>query len=282
MPFRPDLDLTEIVSDYAEWLDGTKAIESAIPSSDTSFIPETVVRQRVRLIHNGPITCSSSTALDIPNRIVWDVNGWYAMLGADTHADRSGLREAYVTNRCWESDYATYVLQQLLDPEVRREYDAMPLGSQYMADEFVQRSLKAMIREKAARLAHDTNTAPDVEAVADEMGYKVVDTPPEFHGAVGPSDYVDLWSWSYFLDDVVCHDYDRLAKWQSMLVSALSEVGATLQFAVGFASQKNDEPQGFTRIEQTSIMVAYLGALTEPSPALAQRVAETLSTEETP
>lgn len=284
MPFRPDVDLTGFIADYEPWLDGTRMIEQAPSSAEPPVIPQRAVRKGVVLVHNGPVVCSSSTALDIPNRVIWDVNGWYAMLGADPHSDRKGLREAYITNRCWESDYATYVLQQLSIPEVRREYDAMPLGSRYLADEFVQRALKAKIREEAARRARETNTAADVDAVADEMGYEVVrdDTPREIPGSVGGADYGDLWAWSYFLDDVECHDWDRLAEWQTMLITALSEAGATLRFAVGFTSQKNDEPQGFTRIEEASIMVAYLGSLTDPSRALAGQVAENLITQNTP
>lgn len=284
MPFRPDVDLTGFIGDYEPWLDGTRQIEQA-PSGNAPLIPETVVRPRVRLIHNGPITCSSSTVVDIPNRIVWDVNGWYAMLGADTRADRKALREAYISNRCWESVYATYVLQQLCIPEVRREYDAMPLGSQYLPDKFVQEMLKRKVQEEAARRARESGDPVDASAVSEvlgEMGYAMV-PQGEAPSAAVPLDYadLDLWMWSYFLDDVVCHDYDRLAEWQEMVITALSEAGATLHFAVGFASQKNAAPQGFTRIEEASIMVAYLGAQTQPSRALAEKVAENLITQHT-
>lgn len=290
MPFRPDLDLSDFIEDYEPWFDGTKQIEQ-VPSTAPS-IPQTPISKTTRVVHNGALLASSCTALDIPNRIVWDVNGWYAMLGADTHADRKALREAYIANQCWRSDYATYVFQQLLDPEVRAAYDAMPLGRQFMADKFVQAAIHQAAHTEAAKRARATGVGVTRDAYAqvlDEMGYLMPDEDepdpdaPELvrHTSTHVFDDED-WRWSYYLNEVDCHDVVRLRDWQSMLITALSEVGETVHFAVGFTAQKNSESKGFTKIEGTATMVAYLGALTQPSPALAEKVAKNLLITNTP
>jgi hypothetical protein len=171
------------------------------------------------------------------------------------------------------------VLQQLLDAEFREEYDRQQLGSYYI-DKFIAYDLKIKAMKEAIKRSLVTGEV-DADAVMDEMGYKIVKhaegdepadkTPPVYVPEREP------WDWGYFLHKVSCYDTDRLRTWQQMLICALSEVGVTMQFAVGFSSQSDTQPKAWTQTEEASIMVAYLGATTTPTPELARQIAHKIT-----
>lgn len=269
--FRAPLDLTDVLSDYTEWfgeIEGyVSAKKAALPSiSSIDLTP------KVSYVPGLARTCSSCTDLDVSPRIIWDVNGYYRDFGVDPRATRKELREAYHRIGAEHSAYLTYVFKQLIDPDVRRAYDCMPLGEVYV-DEYVSNALKDRARAEALRRnggrpMEQGDIKSRTEEVMAEMGYDLVD-----EGSVGPHPYSDHmvgdWGWGYYLDDVICHDEAALAKWQQMLVSVLSSRGDTKRFAVGFTRQDDTRPKSFTRTEADGIMVFYLGALTEPTAILA-------------
>lgn len=280
--FRAPLDLSEFIEDYADWFDGTGQVEQKIGNNTTLNFEQPVTAETTKVMF-GPLTCSTSTVLDIPNRIIWDCNGYYRALGVDPRATRAQLREAYHEADGGNSDYLTYVLQQLLDAETRRIYDGLPLG-EFLIDKFINYALKqAAIKEAIRRSLIDGQPA-DAVKVMDEMGYKVVQHPedekdrPPAVGGHRQTDLDDEWRYSYFLHKVRCYDTEILRDWQHMVISALSEVGVTMQIAVGFTSQNDTTPKAWTRTEEASIMVAYLGATTKPTPELARQIAKTITT----
>jgi len=75
----------------------------------------------------GQMAASWSLDLDLVNRVIWDVNGYYRELGVDPHAPRETLREAYRA-RGRHDDRLTYIAKVLLNRETRREYDALQIG----------------------------------------------------------------------------------------------------------------------------------------------------------
>lgn len=277
MPFRPDLDLGDFIEDYSAWFDGTGEEVQRV-DTNTTYNFELPVTAEVSKVMFGPLTCSSCTDLDISPRIIWDVNGYYAALGVDPRATRAQLREAFHAVNGGESEYLTWVLQQLLDPDFRREYDMRGLGD-YLIDKFIALALKKAALQEAIRRSLKTGEV-DAEKVMDEMGYKIVhheaDEPPAVTGK--PQSIDDEWRWSYFLHKVRCYDTDTLRQWQQMLVTALSEAGVRMQFAVGFTEQSVGlDTKTLTRAEEaSSIVVAYLGALTKPTPTLAREIVPAL------
>lgn len=274
MGFRPDLDLTDIIEDYQGWLDGL----GEVVQKHAEYKPvETVLTPTLTKGGFGPIEATSCTALTVSPLVIWDVNGYYRSLGVHSRATRAELRIAFHEVDGGNSEYLTYVLQQLLDPEVRAEYDRLPLG-ELLIDKFVSAAIKRSAYEEAKRRAGGTAFAEaDVQKVMGERGFDLAPEKPE--PTVRGDSYsepVDEWRWSYYMDRVVCHDVERLALWQSMLITSLSSLGVVRRFAVGFTEQHDTSTKSFTRTENGGIVVAYLGALTQPTQVLADALANTI------
>lgn len=264
---RPDLDLSEIISAYQEWLDGGDPTTAGyhfdytgqkIASDAADWdVPRKAHPMSVDdpiLFGNGPATCSTSTALARALEICWDVNGYYRSLGVHWKATRKELRLAYQRINGQESRYLTYVLKQLLNEEKRATYDRMPLGEQFLDDKYVQEALKRMAAKKAQERSEQgvPTTASDV---LDEMGYDLhldpqggEDSPEEVldddrskrSNVSDPGSTLDSWAFSYYLwrsADIAEHA--RLARWQELLVSAMSRKGVVIQLAVGIFGKQD-------------------------------------------
>lgn len=131
---------------------------------------------------SGELVCSSSQELETWPSIVWDVNGYYWALGVDFRATRRQLADAYREKGGENDSYLTYVFSQLLNPEVRRRYDARPLGSVFW-DKYVD----AKVRSRAHRLALRLDV--DADQILKQWGYEEKD---ELAGQDGHSLQVDI------------------------------------------------------------------------------------------
>jgi hypothetical protein len=197
----------------------------------------------------GPLTCSSSTALQPFPTFCWDVNGYYRSLGVHWRASRRQLREAYQRAGGQRSAYLTYVLKQLLDPAVRRAYDACPPGEEFL-DDYVSDALrKEASCEAGRRTAAGTPTTGD--QVLDERGFEAA--PPvrsdeplarsdESSDQALDSDHSEwsddqarktAWGFSYYLWRTWTDQGVDLRRWQELLVQALSSLNCRISFAVG-------------------------------------------------
>lgn len=247
-----------------------------------------VTEQRPRLVGDGPAECSSCTELSVLPYIVWDVNRYYAELGVFPWATRRELREAYQAKRGQDNARLTYVIKQLLDPVVRREYDSMPYGSVYM-DRYVQEALKRqMLDTKSDRMQalHDLGVdldSVDGEAIERdiyaEMGLMVEpeDTPLEMvdSGASEAQDGprpADPFLYAYYLYKVAFpgrETVSRLSEWQRFLVSALAREGINITFAVGL----HGDPHPCVYAEVGYRKVFFLSDRQVPTEELAARAA---------
>jgi hypothetical protein len=279
MGFQPDLDVSDFIDDYAAWFDGTGEVEQRVDTNATMNFEQPITAETTKVTF-GPTTCSSCTDLDISPRIIWDNNYYYRSLGVDPRATKAQLREAFHAVNGGESEFLTYVLQQLLNPETRRMYDCLPLGEP-LIDKFMSLAIKKAALQEAIRRSLQDGEPADAMKIMDEMGYKVVQHPADEPHSVGRpgQTFADEWLYSYYLHKVRCYDTGILRDWQHLLVSALSEAGVTMQFAVGFTSQGDTQAKAFTRTEEASIVVAYLGATTKPTRELASQIARTLTTQ---
>jgi hypothetical protein len=238
--FRTPVDLKKILRDY-EAFGGPRLKRPPNASPDmfsvlTHDVQPEVADEPLKSGY-GPSWCSTETALDIDPRWCWDVNGYYRALGVHWRASRRELMVAY-RNQAGDKDvWRTYVFKQLLNDDIRREYDRAPLGEPYL-DEFVQESLKRKAHAEAYRRTRNGNETHR-DQVLDEWGLAAhsehevapVDTDP----GDGQDDgrHPGLWEYSYYLWRTIHTDVDILRRWQELLVAELSAQGYTVRFAVG-------------------------------------------------
>jgi hypothetical protein len=170
----------------------------------------------------GPYEFATGQELEPWPTIVWDVNGYYAELGVTHQATRAELKAAYQARSGWGSARLTYILRQLLDPEIRAAYDSSRPGSvffdEYIARWFHDQSLADSIKEEGRLLTLDERIAKGQEEL-DLSQY--LNKPYDLDKPLG--DEVPLaWRWGYYLYGAFSHDHELLNKWQNSLLTAKS------------------------------------------------------------
>jgi hypothetical protein len=255
MGFRQDIDLTQFVSSVDIGLGQadsgfrlTLGPPVAPPSLDQVLypVPSTATA--------GAVTRSTSLELEGWPSVVWDVNGYYHALGVGFRASRRQLMRGYAARGGQGSDYLTYVLAQLLDPQVRRKYDACPMRSM-----FFDRYVEEEIRRRALKLARKRGVEPEQilaewgfeveEKSFDGLGVQVGWSSPVGHGPVdipqesrenGATSVQEPegWPYTYYVwnlrrrDDVPANQM-VMRRWQEAIVSECQRRGVTASFAVG-------------------------------------------------
>jgi hypothetical protein len=168
----------------------------------------------------GPYEFATAQELEPWPTIVWDVNGYYRDLGVYHRATRLELKAAYQAKRGWGSARLTYVLRQLLDPEIRAAYDSSRPGSvffdEYIARWFHDQSLKDSIEEEGRLLTLDERIEKGQEELdLSQYMNKPYDLDKE------PDDALHLsWRWGYYLYGAYAHNHDLLHRWQTFLLTA--------------------------------------------------------------
>ncbi len=214
----------------------------------------------------GPLECSSCTALQPILTVIWDANGYYRELGVDPRCSRRDLQRAYTRLRGWESLRLTYVFRQLRDPVIRRAYDATPLGRPFI-DEYVSESLKrAAHQESGRRTAMGVRDTP--QKVMDEWGLSLDADPAEGFNQ-GPPE--SQWTFSFFIWKTWSPDTTL----QTMVITSLAEMGVVARFAVGV---RGDYQGILVALEDDGTIIAFLGEHTrlthEMADSAAQRITE--------
>ena len=171
---------------------------------------------------DGPATCSTCTDLaSTKPGWIFDTNGYYRDLGVSTRASRVEIRDAYLGSP--QTARLTFVARQLLDPVVRRAYDATPLGSVFF-DGYV---LDQVRRADALRT---TSGASPASTPLDTPSKVVLDT--ERQREQGGTRSTD-WSYAFYLWGTDRADKKMLSELQERLVSALGQQKEIHQLAVG-------------------------------------------------
>jgi hypothetical protein len=169
----------------------------------------------------GPYEFALGQELEPWPTIVWDVNGYYAELDVSPKATRAQLKQAYQAKRGWTSPRLTYILRQLLDPEVRAAYDSSRPGSvffdEYIARWFHDQSLRDSIAEEGRLLTLDERIEKGQEELdlSQYMNkpYDLLDKEPD-------DDVPSAWRWGYYLYGAYAHNHELLNKWQNSLLAA--------------------------------------------------------------
>lgn len=264
MGFREDVPLDGLLSamplmDLLTPARPGQAASGGTPSLDRAP-PEPVLYPSPHRDGGGPLMCSTSLALEPWPSVVWDVNGYYHALGVGHKATRKQLKAAYQRLNGPNDVYLTYVLKQLLNPEVRRKYDAAPFGSRYL-DKYVEEELKQRAQALAKRHARDPRD------ILEEWGFEVEreeDEPVHGHFSETPSeggDPLDIpqevredgttpdeepepspWPYSYYLWNLRHRHWSLdfsgvMRSWQAAVAAECHRQGVTAAFAVGLTSE---------------------------------------------
>jgi hypothetical protein len=196
-----------------------------------------------------------STCTALQRSPLWcaDVNGYYRTLGVHWRATKKELREAFLALGPMPTAYQMYVLKQLLDDEVRREYDRTPLGTPYLNDDYMQAAIKAKASEEARRRSQQGTPTSAEEVISEQYDYikeapknnddspsQVVDEEvpkPEDAELSDPASTFRPWPYGYYVWKTKADNTETLREWQELLVRAFSERGEITDLAVGFVGR---------------------------------------------
>lgn len=232
-----------------------------------------------RQVPVGEMEFSTSQALVRWPYVIWDVNAYYAQLGVDPHATKAEIRQAYFDRQGWDSVRLTYVMHQLLDPKVRRDYDSCRQGSiffdRYYAEQAKHNALEDTRREYGRSLSAEEREAEGAEELDfSQYANKEVNleagTIPHLAQARGG------WRWGYYLWKTAAYDIDRLALWQQSLCVAFG--ASPRRLSVGLMA-------GEDLVKLVTVgyhQVAFINVNADPTPILARTLEtpDTLDTQE--
>jgi hypothetical protein len=227
---------------------------------------DNVDRNRPVLVGQGPSECSTCMVMELFPSFCADVNRYYHDLGVHWSATRHELRAAYIAKNGPESVRLTYILKQLLDPEVREHYDQIPIGK-FLHDDYIETAIRnAKIAETANLRAEGFYEAAD--AIEEERRKEeVVDSKnPSWEDRVEHA-LDTLWGWSYYLLRTEDRDVERMARWQELLVRALWKKGVITKISVGLHS--GTEPVEVQKVGTRTVV--FLNSEMDPTEDLALR-----------
>lgn len=233
------LDLTAIVSQY-EPMKAVQADSPVLAADEGTALCFSVPV----ILGKGPLAWSTSTVLVAVEHPCWDVNGYYQELGVHWRASRRELMRAYQALEGQSSARLTYVFKQLLNPQVRQEYDRMPKGQKYL-DDYADEDLK----RRAAREAGERSGRGDAisaEGVLDEWGYLLVGDE-ELDSVTSMRKDRERreapWGYSYYAWKTSSYlpDLHRLQKWQDLLCTAAARCGTAPEVILG-STALSDQP----------------------------------------
>lgn len=218
------------------------------------------------------ITFSSEHRLLPYAPICWDVNGYYRDLGCEPGASRGDLMKAYLALGNEPSARATFCLKQLLDPEIRRRYDACQIGEVFFDDYLKEVVMKRIRDEAMAKLKASEEDVDDLEmpdfSDALNQALQVLDSDEE-----GDQDVPHI-AWGYFLWDSFCTEQSKLSRWRSMIADALWRRGVVRHVAVGYRGAGAPD----VSVEQVGgVTVAFISDTLEPTLRAAEIAANNIS-----
>jgi hypothetical protein len=222
------------------------------PDEPAPWRAERVEDGLVRLRSHLPAVASSCRDLERLPSWCWDVCGYYRRLGVHWRATVKELRVAYNTlDPRQEDERLMYALTQLLDPQIRRLYDLMPLGGVFLLDKDVNEMIKKAAAREAARRTGAGQGRGRLDDVIGDWGFDEV-SPEEAQEraeaaarALPPRPPSWGASWGYYaltrpgMDWSDMPDERDMGDWQAMIVGALARRGIGIRFAVG----GHDEPE---------------------------------------
>lgn len=278
MPFRSDLDLSAILPKHSWDQDGQKKEK---PWDEPR--PKPRVKPAPIRFGAGATVVSSSKELEPFPSVCWDVNGYYRELGVDWKATKKELMEAYQSTDGPNDARLTYVFRQLIQKEVREEYDRMPFGSVFM-DDYVQAEILSSAKKEAARRTN-LGQWSDSDEILNEWGFVFIPEDEELEEEpfedltneapsarivdVGGENEPELWPYSFFKLGTFKHSREPLVEWQNLLLEELS--GHSVKFAVGWSKAGS----GFKIHYHNGVVIFFLQEDSTPTKRIAEMAVKT-------
>lgn len=246
--------------------------------------------ERPYLCGEGPPEFSCCTDLALRTSVlIWDVNRYYRDLGIEAPytPTRPQIRRAYRMGAMGPRE--TFCFKQLMDVETRRRYDSAPWGTRFM-DEFVWQEQKDKVLAEMVKRRMDPDDEDLVRRVFTALGVPI--QSPDTPKTVDSQDILDndsksgkddsepnktpAYPFAYYLWRTTVHRQDReiLARWQPLIIRALSDLGVRMGLSLGLMGRTPHEWSTGTVGRRT---VAYLNRDTEPGEEVAAKVAAHLA-----
>lgn len=226
-------------------------------------------------------TFSTCTDVALLTYCCFDVNGYYRELGVDWRATKAEIFRAYQQKDGQSSERLTYIFKQLLNPQIRRNYDRCPLGSFYL-DQYVADAMMRRMKRDIAAAGLDWTQGDILQRAARSVGLNLTDATPDEGLDEGSLECEDAstpessqpaelpWPYTFYQYRSHCSDTIRLARWQALLVSAFSSVRDRRKISVGFFGRME---RRWLVAEVGSRTVVYLHEDEDPTEEMATMVA---------
>jgi hypothetical protein len=274
--FGPPLDLGEVLGQ--ETLDHYQNTMSGLLSVPQQYQSE-AEGQVLTLWGTGPDQASSCTEVAWRPEACWDVCGYYAALGVHWKASRHELMRAYHQLGGQDDERLTYILGQLINRQLRAEYDTTWPWELFLAD----RDMMAVFQKIAQAIARRRSGLHGGEVTASDVmrEYGVNtrrygeerpedpaerDTPATIQKSL---DWLEHWSWYTLGMNEPPEDASKLQEWQRMLVAAFAAKGQIVRFAVGFHPGRS-----WTTLRLSGGGCIFLIGTEQPTPEEAQKAAD--------
>ena len=226
-----------------------------------------------RLAHFGisPVFSTDCSLLPWPPHI-WDVNGYYRELGVPTNATRKQIRMAYLAKNGHSDDRLTYIVKQLLDPEVRQTYDSCQPG-EVLFDRYLEEIALRRAKAEAARaIANGEIEDGDSIDMSDSLNnaIRVLDKDRETGKYDGPR---AKGPWGYYLWSVAHPDQEKLASLRTEVAAACWRRGVTTNLGVGIVgSSCAHHPWVVKQVGE--VPAVFIREDERPTPEMADAIAE--------
>lgn len=218
-----------------------------------------------RATYRGPVDVSTCTDLAVVHSFIWDVNYYYRSLGIEWpyRPSKKELRLGYQDHDGPNDERLTYYFKQLLDLEVRKAYDSMPLGKRYQ-DKYVIEEGMRKLSEKAAEVSESAGKMVTIEDLIADYEKEKSENPKKIDSRV-----ID-WEWSFYLCNSRKYDIESLAQWQSYLISAFAKRRVKWKISVGYIG--NTKAPFVVRPHEGRV-IFFLNEKETPTQELANRAA---------
>jgi hypothetical protein len=194
------------------------------------------------------------------------VNGYYRSLGIDWpwKPTKKELRQGYQAVGGPEDDRLTYYFKQLLDRDIRAEYDAMPLGSRYRDKYAIEKDMHRL-SDLASKLSGETGEVVTVNDLIDEYESANDRRSPE------PVNLSTLaWNWGFYSLKSRKWGTDDLVEWQRLLIDSFAKRGVEVVIALGYTGHSGKNEQPFLIRHHDGREVFFLNENTTPTAELAE------------
>lgn len=231
---------------------------SLLTSISAATTPTVKVPVRV---DDRPDQFSTTTTVATTAVFVWDVNGYYALLGVPTNATRAEIREAYQRLGGQSSPRLTEVAATLLNTSTRRLYDSALPGQVW-----VDQEIRAIVSTRTRKQSGTPIPEPMLGALAEVLDNTVSPGEDAAQSPLG-------WEWGYWRLGSDATDEGRLRWWQALLVDECSRRHLQMSLSVGFVAG-----DGFEVLSVGHRVLALLGEDEQPTARLAALAVDQVST----